>query len=205
MVQSKRFASLVLIALCLAGCASTSLVEEWKEPSYNGPAYKKVLVVGASSSPARRRAFETEFVKQLDKRVGVQGIPSHTLIPDEQQVTREELARVIQNSGIEAVMMTRLIGTEQNIHYTPGTVSAYPYGWYGGMYDYYYGAWGQVSSPGYLTTSTTVRLETNVYDVATEKLVWAGVTESFSPSDVEQLTDELAAVVLRNMSEYKIL
>ena len=108
--------------------------------------------------------------------------------------------KVIKDNGIDAVLITRVTGTEQNVHYSGGSMG-YP-GYYGGMYSYYYGAY---SSPGYVTTSTTVRLETNVYAVSTEKLTWAGITETFSPSNLEREVQELAGVLIKSMSQSGLL
>lgn len=194
-----------LAAIVVSGCASTKLTEQWKEPTYAGAAFKKVLVIGATDSPTRRRTFETEFSMQLDKRANVDGVPSYSVLQTQGEVDREELDRIIQENGIDAVMITRLIGQEDNVTYTPGTVTAYPYGWYGGMYDYYYGAWGAASTPGYLSTTTTYRVETNVYAVSTQKLTWAGITETFAPSDFERAVDEYAAVVIKGMAQNGLL
>ena len=41
--------------------------------------------------------------------------------------------------------------------------------------------------PGYLRTDTIVRVETLIYDLRADKLIWAGMSESTNPDSVESL------------------
>ena len=70
---------------------------------------------------------------------------------------------------------------ETKVDYQPG----YTYGGYGMGYHGYYGAsYGMVSSPGYMTSYDILHIESNLYRVDGEKLVWVGTSEIFDPSDV---------------------
>ena len=44
-------------ALVLGACASTSLQSAWYDTSYQGGAFKRILVVGVGSNVANRRVF----------------------------------------------------------------------------------------------------------------------------------------------------
>ena len=53
------------------------------------------------------------------------------------------------------------------------------WGGYGGFYGGFYGyGWGAAYSPGYLRTDTIVHVETLVYDLNQNKLVWAGQSKT---------------------------
>jgi hypothetical protein len=45
----------------------------------------------------------------------------------------------------------------------------------------------------------SVRLVTNIYDRANEKLIWSGVSETMKPENVKEIADSLAATVIRNL------
>ena len=48
----------VVAAATLAACASTSLRDSWSDPGFTGGPFRKVMVVGVSSTPVNRRVFE---------------------------------------------------------------------------------------------------------------------------------------------------
>ena len=63
------------------GCtASTSIVNEWRNPDYSSPRFKKILVLAVSKKP--RHTFEDEFAVKL-KAAGVDAAPSYRYIPEE--------------------------------------------------------------------------------------------------------------------------
>jgi DNA-nicking Smr family endonuclease len=76
----------------------------------------------------------------------------------------------------------RLADVEKETSYVPGTTTGY-YGGYGRYYGY--GA-GMYSSPGYYTTDKNYFVETMVYSVNPNKLLWSGTTKTVNPSKMEK-------------------
>ena len=75
----------LIAALMFAGCASTELVNQWSNPAYTSPSFKRIMVIAVTKQASIRRNFEDEFVAQL-KAAGVDAVPSYQYIPDEGQV-----------------------------------------------------------------------------------------------------------------------
>src|SRR6185436_1827283 len=98
---------LLLLALAMAACASTTLTHSWESPDYKGPALKKLMVVGVSKQSGMRRSFEDGFVKQL-KAAGVDAVPSYTLIPEDAQATETQLSQAVKQAGADGALVTRL-------------------------------------------------------------------------------------------------
>ena len=101
-------------ALLTLSCASPmQLTDNWRNSTYTGPAYKKIMVVALTKQVDMRQSFEDEFANQLKSR-GVEAATCHECIPDPDKVTREELVKVSQGMGIEAYLIVRLLrlGTE---------------------------------------------------------------------------------------------
>jgi hypothetical protein len=69
------------------------------------------------------------------------------------------------------------------------------------MYGYYGMSHTTVYTPGYTVTDTIVRLDTKLFAVSTEKMIWAGKTESFNPSSAQTVISELATVVTSDMKK----
>ena len=78
-LSSRLFRTLAAAtAFTLAACASTELVNQWSNPAYTSPSFKKVMVIGVTKQASIRRTFEDEFVAQL-KAAGVNAIPSYRI------------------------------------------------------------------------------------------------------------------------------
>jgi hypothetical protein len=89
-------------ALMILSCASPMhLTDNWRNSTYTGPAYKKIMVVAMTKRDYLRQPIENEFAKQL-KSQGVEAATCHDSFPDPDKATREELIRVSQGMGIEA-------------------------------------------------------------------------------------------------------
>ena len=71
---------------------------------------------------------------------------------------------------------------------------------YRSFYGGYYGAgWGAAYSPGYLRADTIYSIETLVYDLKQGKLVWAGQSDTYNPSNVETVIKEIVDEAVEEM------
>lgn len=184
----------------LSGCASTSFVSTWQEP-LDGPIEfqgKRVAAVVLSPDPSTRRAAENALSRELSRR-GAQGTPSYTLIQSEEQVKDEGAARrILQEAGIEGAVVMRVTSTDKELNYNQGT-AWYGAPYYGSFYGYWGWGWGAVYSPGYLTTDTILYVETLIYSVTDDKLLWAGQSKTTNPSDVDKFIRELSSAAANEM------
>jgi hypothetical protein len=59
------------------------------------------------------------------------------------------------------------------------------------MYGYWEFGWGMMGRPGYLETDTIVSVETLVYSLPQDKLLWGGVSETTDPSNLDSFIKEI--------------
>ena len=191
-------ASLALLIVLLAGCSSTKLVNLWTDPKYTGPPFKKILVLGMSERPGERRLFEEEFVRRLDMRHGVDAVPSTGLIDEQSELDTERITEAIKGTGIDAVLVTRLVSEEKRKRNQPARSGSFD--------DYYFRASRTIRSKDYITEHTIAKLETNVYTAETMTLVWSGATETFNPpNSIAKTIAELATIVVESLAENEML
>jgi hypothetical protein len=191
----------------LAGCvSSTKLVTSWSEPDYTGEPFQRVLVVAHISDELQRRSYEQHFVQQISNE-RITGIAGHSLMPNTGDFDEEsELRAAVRESGADAVLLAKLVGVEQKERYVPPRMDYVPsYGYGYGFYDYYGMSYRSVYRPGYTTVDTVVRLETTVFATDTEKMVWAGATESFNPSSAQKVITENADLIIASMKKARLL
>lgn len=197
------------LALLLAGCATTSFTSVWKAPDAQPLQFKagdKVVAMVVADSTGLRRSGEANLADELDKR-GLKGIPAYSLISDADVKDEAKAKAAIEASGAVGVILMRPMGKEQKVSSTPSMyygASYYGAPYYGGMWGggyYGYGWGGGVYDPGTIRTDTYVSIETVIYDLRQNKLVWAGQTKTMNPSDVEGFVTELATAVSKELRE----
>ena len=125
------------------------------------------------------------------------------LTEDEVKDANRVKAKVL-SGGFDGAVVVRFVGTERQTTYVPGTAYWGPAP-YGAMYGYWGYGWGAAYSPGYLTTDTVVTLESNVYDVAKEALIWSSRSETISPGSINELMQSVIETTVREMRKQKVL
>jgi hypothetical protein len=199
-----RLLVIALALLTVAGCASTSLSNAWRDPAYQGRTFKRLLVVGISAESGVRRTFEDEFSRSL-RESGVDAVPSYILLPRDGKVEDAELRAAVAKSGADGVLMTRLVRLDRRTQVSPGYVSVLPaYGYYGSFYPYY-GASFAYYGPPMVTQYDVAVLETNLWNAREEHLVWSAMTETVSPDNVRKATTDLAKVVIESLRAEKLI
>jgi len=188
----------LLLAVIIISCGpSTKIVKSWKDPqaSITASPENKVLVVAMVKDESARRTIEDEIVSRL-KSTGVQSYLTLTpeLMKDENSGA---LDKVLRDGNISHILIMKLTDIEKETSYVPGSTT----GIYRGYGNYYaYGA-HYYSTPGYYTTDKNYTVETMVYEVAGNKLLWAGTTSTINPSNLKKTINELADVVTEQMKK----
>jgi hypothetical protein len=196
-----------IVAMILAGCATTNLTGVWLEPSFQGPPLKSVMIIGVAKDRNVRKRFEDSFARQFRSN-GIRAASGHDLIPSESILTSENLKKhkaIIKQAAeankMQALLVTRLIGVEHVDEYIPPTYIAQPPHYYGRFDDYYTRTWNDVYTQGSYLTRKYVRLETRIYDTASEKLIWSASSETIDPSSVDSLFSDLIEVVIKRLKK----
>jgi hypothetical protein len=184
-----------LAGLLLAACVSpTTLINTWRDSAYREPPFKRVLVIGFGEDGANRRVFEDEFSRSL-VAAGVAAIPSYTLGSGVSETDLIKVKEMVARSGADGVLTTRLIGVDKRVNVFPGQVMVMPAaGYRRSFYGYYSSA---MVMPPSTYNYDVVTLETNLWHVVGESLVWSGTTETFAPEDARKSSAEFAGVIVR--------
>jgi len=172
------------LGLVLASCGtSTEMMEQWKEPTYQPIAATKVVVIGIGENARRVAIFEDIMGQKFASRK-IDVVKGGAILPRD-SVDIETFKKIIHDTGAQLVITSRLVGIEDETSYVPGSTSYVPAPSYYGMYGYYYSSYSVMSTPGYYTTYKVYKVESNVYDVKQEKLVWSGESHTTDPQNSE--------------------
>ena len=155
------------------------------------------MVVALTQNVDAKSTIENDLSTALNGR-GVLATKSIDIFPPSfsKVVGKEEMMRRIRrNTALHAVVAVSLIRRETASHYVPGS-----YG-YAPVYNYYGRFWGSYLwypafySPGYYEQDKIYYLETNVYDVKTEELIWSAQSETYNPENLSGFSRELANLI----------
>jgi len=192
-----------LATFILAGCSQTQVTSVWVDPEYQGDGINNVFVVGVSKDGGLRRIFEDEFVNLFKER-GVKATSSYRSVPDEELRDEKMLDSKVKDSGSDTILMTRLIDIRRDTQYIPPDyVYAPPAYYYGGWHGYYNRAY--MVSPGYTVEYETAVLETNVYDLKSDKLIWSARSDAPTDGKMGKHIKDFARSIISQLAEAKLI
>jgi hypothetical protein len=199
-------ASALAIPLLLSGCATTSMVQVWRDPNYVPVPVKRAFVVAIIPNPQYAVTFENSVAQALVTQ-GIQCATAAGIFPPG-AIDKEKVTEYVKANDVQLVVVMRLT-KQTTMQYNPATVSYVPpapyYGGWYGAYGYGYGGYGTVYSPGYYSEETIVQAESNVYSVATEKLIWSGNSSTFNFSSAQQAAQSVAGSLVTDLAKAGIL
>ena len=155
---------------------------------------KKVAALVISNDLGRRIPAEEALVRELNAR-GMQGVAAYKIVPKE-ELSRAETARPwFEKHGVEGIVVVKPVSAETR--HTSGTWVSPNYSTLWGYYGY---GWGTVYVFG-AQKETVVIVETTIFSVSRNQLLWAAVTESTNPRDLQAFVEELAKQTVKEMQE----
>jgi hypothetical protein len=196
----KWFGYLFSIAFLIISCGGTELTQKQVDDAYTGKPVSDILVIAITGNEHNRRTFEKKFVARL-KSVGVDAIASEKAIPmpADLELKKETILDAVHQHKNDAVIITHLIGKEEKDAYTRADIDRHRF------FGFYRSRYRTAHNPGYASTSTTVRLETNLYDVKTEKLMWSGQSKTWSKDSTNQIINDVIDTVINDLQKNKLI
>lgn len=188
------------------GCTTTSVTGIWKKSGYSAPPFTSMMVVAITEDPGNKFRWENAMATHL-RQYGVKTvITTLNAFPRYQEVIDKiKIIDYVNNNNIEGVLVTRLVDTKQEEIYHPPSNH-----YYGGSYRYYtnfgsYYSHSLAHSRGYTTTQTSVLLETNLYQVKNQELIWSLASETTKSDSIPQLIDSASKKVLETLKKDQLI
>ena len=190
----------IFTLIIMSSCTNTKITSVWMDSKKAGTSFNDILVIGIAEEEHNRRLFEEEFTTQLNA-AGIESEVSYMMLPQGTSINRDTVAAAIEGKSIDGVIVTHLVAVEEEKVYRQSMDYRPSYGYYNGLYSYYPHVHTYVHQPGYYTTHDVVKLETNLYEVATEELVWSAQSRSFAPESAKEVVDDLIKLVIKDLQE----
>lgn len=202
----------VVAVLVLAACSTTEIVGTWTDPEFTGKRIDSLLVIARVEDESLRRMFEDRFASALQDR-GVNAVASYRVFPAMAELDKAGVEERAQKLGLRGVLIARLLETEkveiQEPGYGPGYGPGFApyrhpyrdsfYRWpdyYRSWHSYYGYGYGYPYAPTWTREATVFRLETNLYDTASDRLVWSARSETTTFESPEKKLDEVVREII---------
>jgi hypothetical protein len=204
-VKAALAAATLLSSTAYAGMNFTST---WKAPDVGTVDFagKNVAALVMTKDESVRRGSELLLAHELAVR-GVVGIPAYTLVPTEVGPDKAAAKALLEKAGIQGVVSCRVVGKEQQINSSPGMGGYWANPYYGSMWGsgYWGYGWGAVYDTGYLRTDTIVTVEILVFDLTTDKLIWAAMSDTTNPGTASELIKKLVSKAAKEMKKQGLI
>jgi len=190
-------AVLVLATQVVAG--GPKFTSTWKAPEATGVRFagKKVAALVMTSDENLRMSIEEQLVRELGTR-NIQGVATYRMIPKEVLHNSEQARPWFERSGAEGVVSLRPVSAETQVTYAPSVWTTTSYSTLWGYYGY---GWTGVYSPGGMRKDTTLVVETLIYSVPLDKLLWAGVSTTTNPEKAPVFIKDLVDAAVKEMKK----
>jgi len=220
----------LLAVLIASGCSTqkTYLLGSWTMENLQPKKYEKLAVLVFSPNVSSRANVELAVVDAFEKE-DVKAMSTFSLFTmasnmkeiKEAGITEEQIEKAmkekVESNNFDAILIISVLDTKQHEHYVQGggtsvgislaspyypmayPTYAYPY------YGYYSYTVASTSKPGYYEKTTDAFLESNLYDVASEKLIWTAQTETKKLTSVETEAPRFAKIIVDDIIKKKAL
>jgi len=210
----KNLLFVLIISITLAGCSATKIVSSWNQQGAEAKQYQKLGVVVMIPDMGNRAMVEDAVAKELRAR-GIKASATFNTFPFAGKIgeigldsatIQQKIRQRVNDNHFDALIIIVLLDKRKEQRYVEGSsisigapVYGYPY------YGYYYYAYSTVYSSGYYTTSTSYFIESNLYDVASQKLVWTAQTNTENPTSMETESANFAKIIADNLMQKKVI
>ena len=176
----------------------------WKSPEVARLSFagKKVAALVITDSQSLQMSGEEALTRELTAR-GVTGTPTYRFVPREELKSAEMAKGWFERAKVEGVVALRPVRTQKEREYSAVVWSS---GYYPSFWGYYGYGWSNLYAvPVSSRETTTITVETLVYDLTRDQLVWAATSETRDPKNLQDFVKDLVKGAVSEMKKMKLV
>ena len=205
----KNLIIIIFLSFLTACGPRTNVTKSWSSTDAPGKPLNKVMIVAIM--PEKDRILREQMEQKLAENFAAEGYTTTSAYAEYgpkalQGLNEAQALKKIKSSNIDGVITISLLDREKEESYAPGKVTYFPFAnRYNRFWSYYTTYFKRVYSPTYYTTGTNYFIETNLYDVVFNKLLYAAQSETFDLAKAQNLAATYSIAIVKNMKEKKLL
>jgi hypothetical protein len=196
-----------LFALYSCITSNTTMIGSWANPErQKDKQYHSVYIAALTQNTDAKTVLELALADEVKKRNlhAVKSIDAMLpLFTKENKPSKEEMLKVLKDKNCDAIFIVTLLNVKTESRYVPSTTTSfapYPmYNYYGGWYNYYGYNYYQVYEPGYYTEDKKFYLESTLFDIDTETILWSGQSKTTNPGSVDDFVRDYVKLVVDDL------
>jgi len=207
---------LIFPMLIVSACSSSKKTTDPKasgvwinEEKRQGKTFHKIFFVVLTADVEARVQLENALAAAAIAK-GYEAVKSIDVMPpnikDPKTPTREEVVSKVKTSGADAVFVGSVLKKEEAIKYNEAqTAYAERPSWGGTYYGYYNHWYPTVSTSSYYDNDKTYLMQSNLFDVATEEIMFSVLSKVFNPSSLKDFSKEYTTTLMKQLEKGGLL
>jgi len=188
----------------LTGCATSELVDEWSDPSFQSPPLKRMLVISTGKNPVYRRLWEDAFSVELVKH-NVAATPSYRIFPDAVPDT-DQVLQTMKANEFDGVIVTRWLPPQTKTQYMQGYVTNEQTTRYDRRHDRFVTYYRDIEHGGYVDSQ---KVDIRAIDVWATKndgqMIWSATCKTPEPNAAQSVRPEIVKLVMSELTQQGII
>ena len=187
-----------LFLLAALAASDIEFLSTWRAPGTEplNFAGRKVAAVMITDDPSLRVSAEEALAREISAR-GPIGVPAYRIIPKEEVAKPDAAKAWFGRAGVQGLVILRIVQTDTTKVYSSAVWSS---GYYNYAWDYWGASWASVYPIGKAREQRTFTVETLLYDLSKGTPVWACVTQTTDPKDVQTYMKALTKEVVKKLT-----
>ena len=161
------------------------VIQRWISPDVANYKFDHILTICVVKDESTRQEVEDAMAARAQKG---NAFPSYNILEEADLRDRERAKNKILKMGVDGAVVMRPLRVEDRVNYVPGSYPPY----YGTFWGYYGWAWPALYTPDYVYTDKIVQVETTIFSIKDDKLLWTTVTETTNPKSARDVVLEIA-------------
>jgi len=193
-----------LIAIAASVAASEpKFLDVWRSPEISrlNFAGRKIAALVIADDQSLQMSGEEALTRELTAR-NTNGVASYRLVPREELKNADTARGWFERAGVQGVVALRPVSRETEKSYSPVVWSS---GYYQSFWGYYGYGWSSVYVARSSSDTTTVVVETLIYDLTRDRLVWAATSETKNPKQLQDFIADLVNAAVGEMKKMKLI
>jgi hypothetical protein len=188
------FTAILFLVLISRYAYSTKLESWWKSPDATPESFqlKKIFVTAIIKQELIRKVAEDKMVQVIKAGGNADAVACYTIFGIDSEISDKEKAKAsVAQMGFDGAIVMSYAGSKDKFKYTEKDEYStfFPYN---GFWDYYGYGWGAVYNATSEAGDIRVLIETKLFSLKEDKLLWSGITETKNPKNPAKVVGEIA-------------
>jgi hypothetical protein len=215
-MKKNSFISLLFISIYLVSCGpSHKITSTWTNPNFDrNKKYEKIFILVMNKDQSTQNILETDLARAAEAK-------GFTVVKSSEYFTpafgrgelpsKDVIMARVQQMNCDAILTVLLVDQQKETRYVPGMNNmmmnpmmmgpgmgmGMGMGGMGMGFGGFHGGMGMMMyQPGYYTTDKTYFYETNIFDAASEDMIWMSRSEATNPpSSISKFSREYSKIL----------